>query len=196
MQRDDDLMHSTGCAGDPDDSFHLVDSRRRAFEILRSAVFGREARPDFDYRRIGRRARPHWCGDSQRRIQSAWRTATVDLAAEMNALDFLRLVGHALGVVNGSRLGKARLRLQAALANEAAEGRRWLLVVDRADRGRSGVWDEVQAIASQLGRSRGFAALFIVGETGLALRSLARRRSSMGLASQVRHSRPSETARS
>jgi hypothetical protein len=59
------------------------------------------------------------------------------------------------------------------------------LVLDRANRGRSGVWDEVQAIANQLGQSSGFAALLIVGETGLA-RSLASSRSSVGLVCQLR----------
>jgi DNA transposition AAA+ family ATPase len=184
MQRDDDPTNSTGYNVHPDASFHLVDSRRRAFEALRSAVL------------LGRPCPILITGESGagktalvRRFAvedpARWCTATVNLAAEMNAVEFLRLVGHALGVSSTTRLGKARLRLERALANEAAEGRRWLLVVDRADRGRPGVWDEVQAIANQLGRSRGFAALFIVGDTGLA-RSLASRRSSVGLISQVR----------
>jgi type II secretory pathway predicted ATPase ExeA len=184
MQRDDDPTNSTGYTGHADASFHQVGSRRRAFDALRSAVF------------LGRPGPILITGESGagktalvRRFAAEdparWCTATVDLAAEMNALEFLRLVGHALGTSSTSRLGKARLRLEGALANEAAEGRRWLLVVDRAHRGRSGVWDEVQAIANQLGRSRGFAALFIVGETGLA-RWLASRRSSNSLVSQVR----------
>jgi type II secretory pathway predicted ATPase ExeA len=184
MQRDDAPTNSTGYAGHPDASFHQVGSRRRAFETLRSAVL------------LGKPAPILITGESGagktalvRRFETEdpahWRTASVDLAAEMNALEFLRLVGHALGASSTGHLGKARLRLERALANEAAEGRRWLLVVDRAHRGRSGVWDEVQAIANQLGRSPGFAALFIVGETGLA-RRLASRRSSMGLVTQVR----------
>ncbi len=183
MQRDDDPTNSIHTAGYPVDSFQMVDSRRRAFDALRSAVSGGKPGPVLITGESG-------AGKTAlvRRFAAAdparWRTAAVDLSAEMNALEYLRLVGHALGVRSGSRLGKARLRLEAKLANEAAEGRRWLLVVDRADRGRSGVWDEVQAIANQLGRSTGFAALFIVGETGLA-RSLASKRSSMGLVFQM-----------
>jgi type II secretory pathway predicted ATPase ExeA len=184
MQRADDATISIGSADHPADFFHLVDSRRRAFDALRSAVRGGRPGPVFVtgesgagktalVRRLAAEDPARWC------------TATVDLAAEMNALEFLRLVGHGLGVRSGSRLGKARLRLEARLASEAAEGRRSMLVVDRADRGRSGVWDEVQSIANQLGRPSGFAALVIVGITGLA-RSLASRRSSMGLVSQVR----------
>jgi general secretion pathway protein A len=113
-----------------------------------------------------------------------WLTASVDLAAAMKPVDFLRLAGRALGISVSNRLGHARIRLQDALADEATEGRRWLLVLDEAHRARRPVWDEVQAIANQLGRPRGFAGLFIVGDTELA-RSFSSRRSMMGLASQV-----------
>ncbi len=115
---------------------------------------------------------------------SGWRTASVDLAAAMKAVEFLRLVGAAVGISVSNRLGHARIRLQDALADESAEGRRWLLVVDEAHRGRSPVWDEVQAIANQLGRPRGFATLFVVGETELA-RSFSSRRSTIGLAAGI-----------
>jgi general secretion pathway protein A len=185
MQRDDDPTISIGgYRGHRDTSYHLFGSRRRAFERLRSAVlFGTPSpvlitgEPGAGKTALVRRFAAE--------DPSRWHTVTVVLAAELNAIEFLRLVGHALGLGSTSRLGKARLRLERALAREAAEGRRWLLVVDRADRGRSGVWDEVQAIANGLGRSQGFAALFIVGDTGLA-RSLASRRSSVGLISQAR----------
>jgi general secretion pathway protein A len=184
MPRDDDRASSIGNAGYHGDSFHMVDSRRRAFDALRSAVFDGRPGPILITGESG-------AGKSAlvRRLSvedpARWRTALVDLAVEMRSLEFLRLVGHALGVRSGNRLGKARIRLENALANEAAEGRRWLLVLDQAHRGRSAVWDEVQAIADQLGRSSGFAALLIVGETGLA-RSLASRRSSMGLLFRLR----------
>ena len=102
----------------------------------------------------------------------------------MNAIEFLRLAGHPLGVSASNRLGKARIRIQDALADEFTEGRRWLLVINEAHRGRSAVWDEVQPIANQLGRPRGFAALFVVGATDLP-RTLVRRRSSIGLAAQI-----------
>ena len=88
-----------------------------------------------------------------------------------------------LGVAGGGGLADARLRLRAALADDAADGRRWLLVVDEAQRGSSAVWDEVQSIVHQLGRPGGFAALLVLGQTEL-LRDLAGRRRS-GFASSV-----------
>jgi general secretion pathway protein A len=184
MQPVHDPTDRTGHADPPADFFHMIASRRHAVETLRSAVlFGRPGpilitgAPGAGKTALALR----FAAEDQAR----WRIASVDLAAEMNAIEFLRLIGHALGVRPTNRLGKARIRLQDALANQAADGRRLLLIVDQAHRGRSPVWDEVQAIANHLGRPRGFAALFIVGETDLA-RTLAWRRSSIALASQVR----------
>ena len=185
MQRDDDPTYSSGYTGHPDASFHLVGSRRRAFDVASVGGVARQAGPDLDHGRAGcRQDRPGTAirsGRSGAVVHGERRSGGGDECASSSCgWSDMRS-----GSRRRSRLGKARLRLEDALANEAAEGRRWLLVVDRAHRGRSGVWDEVQAIANQLGRSRGFAALFIVGETGLA-RWLASRRSSMGLVSQVR----------
>ena len=179
-----DPTYGHGHTDPPDDIFHLVASRRQAVETLRSAVLFDRPGPILITGAPG-------AGKTALTRQLAaedparWRMASVDLAAKMNPIEFLRLIGHALGVSPSSRLGKARLRLQDALANESAEGRRWLLVVDQAHRGRSGIWDEVQAIANHLGRPRGFASVFIVGETDLA-RALKWRRSSIALASQIR----------
>jgi general secretion pathway protein A len=106
-----------------------------------------------------------------------WRTLSIDVAAAMNAVDFLRLIGHALGVSVTSQLGAARLQVQGVLQDEAADGRRWLLVVDEAHRSSLEVWDEIQAIVNQLGGTGGFAALLVLGQTEL-LRALSNRRHS------------------
>ena len=187
--------NSIRTAGHPVDSFQLVDSRRRAFDALRSAVSGGRPGPVLITGESGAGktalVRRFAAEDPAR-----WRMATVDLAAEMNALEFLRLVGHALGVSISQPSGEGAA---------SSEAKHWQTKPQKAGagfwssiephRGRSGVWDEVQAIANQLGRSRGFAALFIVGETGLA-RSLASRRSSIGLVFKAAHPYPSQTARS
>jgi len=108
-------------------------------------------------------------------LPSGWRSVNVDLASAMDALEFLRLIGHSLGLTIPNRLGAARLRLQSTLQDEATDGRSWLLVVDEAHRGSAEVWDEIQAIRNQLGLRTGFAALFVLGPTELA-RALSTRR--------------------
>ena len=73
--------------------------------------------------------------------------------------------------------------LQDILQDDATDGGRWLLVVDEAHRSSSAVWDEIQAIANQLGRPGGFGALVVLGRTELA-RTLAKR-SASGFASRL-----------
>jgi type II secretory pathway predicted ATPase ExeA len=166
-----------------DACIHLVASRRQALESLQSAAFESSPRPVLITGEPGA-GKTVLIHSFMVAAPTRWRIASVDLAAGMNALEFLRLAGHALGVSASSRLGKARLRIQDALADESTEDRRWVLLINEAHRGRSGVWDEVQAIANQLGRPRGFAALFIVGATDLA-RLLRSHRSSIALAAQI-----------
>jgi len=182
MQPVDDAPDTPAGLRHPGTSFHLVESRRRALETLRSAVSATRRSPVLITGEPGAGKTAlvqHFVAEDP----ALRRAATVDLAAQLDALEFLRLVGHTLGISTTNRLGKARLRLKRALANEAEDGRHWVLVLDQAHRGRSGIWDEVHSIANQLGKSHGFAALFLVGDTDLA-RSLASRYSSIGLASQ------------
>ena len=108
-------------------------------------------------------------------LPSGWRSVHVDVALAMDAIEFLRLMGHSLGVSMPNHLGEARLLLQSTLQDEATDGRSWLLVVDEAHRGSAQVWDEIHAIRNQLGLKTGFAALFVLGQTELA-RALSTRR--------------------
>jgi hypothetical protein len=183
MQADYDQATGYSNAATPIDCMRLVASRRRALESLRTATSAIPPRPVLLSGEPGA-GKASLIRQFAADAEGHWRVASVDLAAEMNAVEFLRLIGHPLGVSASSRLGKARIRLQDALADQSTEGRRWLLVINHADRGRSGVWDELQAVANQLGRPRGFAALFVVGGTGLT-RSLVSRRSSLGLAASI-----------
>ena len=183
MQADYNELTECGNTGESHDCMRLVASRRRALELLRSAAAAIPQRPVLISGETGA-GKASLIHRFTAKAPSDWCVASVDLAAEMNALDFLRLAGHPLGVSVSSRLGKARIRLENGLADEHTEGRRWLLVVKEAQRGRRGVWDEVQALANQLGRPHGFASIFLVGSTKLA-RSLVARPSSRGLAALV-----------
>ena len=158
---------ATNSSGAPDPFFHLVASRRTAFDYLRSAASNSRPGPVLITGESGagkHGAVRRFAADNPSRL----RMATVDLAAEMNSLEFLRLVGHPLGVSSSNRLGKRGFAWGTHWRTKRPKAGAWVLVVEGAHRGRSGVWDEVQAIANQLGQSRGFGALFIVGETGLA----------------------------
>jgi len=167
MERDQGLGGHASRQPRRDDSQLAVSSRRRALERVRAAVENGQAGPVLITGEPG--AGKTW---QARRLAAVlpddWRAVFVDVATAMNGLEFLRLIGHALGVSVTNRLGAARLRLQAVLEDEATDGRRWLLVVDEAHHGSAAVWDEIQAIINQLGRPVGFAALVVLGQTELA----------------------------
>jgi type II secretory pathway predicted ATPase ExeA len=149
------------------DSLPVVFSRRRALERLRGALCDGEIGPVLITGEAG--SGKTWLAHRfAGQLPTGWRALRVELGAALNALEFLRLIGHSLGVSVGNRLGAARLRSEAALNDEAAEGRRWLLVIDEAHRGSPSVWDEIQAIVNRQGRTEGFGAVFIVGRTALA----------------------------
>ncbi|MFI5457381.1 MAG: ExeA family protein [Isosphaerales bacterium] len=173
MEREHGLLGNAIPPPHGDDAQHAASSRGRALERVRAAVENGQAGPVLITGEPG--AGKTWHAHRLAALlPDDWRTLFVDLARAMNALDFLRLVGHALGVSVTNRLGAARLLLRAVLQDEATDGRRWLLVVDEAHRGSAAVWDEIQAIVNQLGHPSGFAALLVLGQTEL-VRALSTR---------------------
>jgi general secretion pathway protein A len=173
MQRHEGLAKAAS-RGPRGDNWQLaVSSPSRALVRLRAAVENGHAGPILITGESG--AGKTW---QARRLAALlpeqWRTIFVDVAAGVNALEFLRLIAHALGVSVPNRLGAARLAVQGILEDELRDGRRWLLVVDQAHRGSSAVWDEIQTISNRLGQPGGFAALLVMGQTELA-RALATR---------------------
>jgi general secretion pathway protein A len=102
------------------------------------------------------------------KLPAHWCAVRVDVTETLDHVEFLRLVGHALGRTMSDRLGAARLMLAEALQDQAAEGRLTLLILDEAQRGGTSLWQEIHTLASQLGRLQGFAAMVILGQTALA----------------------------
>ncbi|MBV8487162.1 MAG: AAA family ATPase [Planctomycetaceae bacterium] len=107
-------------------------------------------------------------------LSPAWRWHSLDISEGMDAVDFLNLVGQGLDIPWADRLGAARVSLAKALADEAADGRPWLLVIENAERCSEAVWNEIQALAHAMEKSTGFAAMILAGPADLA-RKLATR---------------------
>jgi len=117
-------------------------------------------------------------------LPTNWRWLSVDMSEALDALEFLRLIGHDLGINAADRLGAARLDLARALQDDSSDGRSWLLVVENAQSTPAQVWNEIQAMVHAMEESEGFGAVILVGPTKLA-RQLATR-SLSSLATRIR----------
>jgi type II secretory pathway predicted ATPase ExeA len=164
---DQDLGPRTELSDRPrGDSRLAVSSRRQALDRLQAAALAGQARPILITGEPG--AGKTWLANQLYCVlPTCWRLARVDLTRAMTALDFLQLIGHSLGAPLAEGLGTARARLDSILCDDDFDGRRCLLIVDEAHRGNPAVWDEIQALANQLGRPGGFAALLVLGDTEL-----------------------------
>ena len=151
-------------SGDP--ARGAVSSRRRALERLCDAVRHGKTGPVLITGEPG--AGKTWL--ARRLVEglpSGWRAVTVEVSSALDALEFLRLIGQALGSTMPDRHGAARGAIQAALQDAANDGRSWLLIVDQTHRSSPPVWEEIHALTDQLGRSGGFAFLILLSATEL-----------------------------
>jgi type II secretory pathway predicted ATPase ExeA len=164
-------------------SQRTVSSRRRALDRLRTAIAGGQSGPILITGEPG--AGKTWLTHQLSCIlPSTVVSVSVDVTRAMGALDFLQLIGHALGTPFSDSLGVARSRLNAALSDDAVDGKRWLLVVDEAHRAGSLIWDEIKAMVNHAGGAGGFEAIVVLGDTPL-VRALAGR-DFRGFASSLR----------
>lgn len=97
----------------------------------------------------------------------ALRWACVDLGPAVEPRGLLRAVAAELGL-DGRRADRPALR--AALAESAADGHRWGLLLDEAHLAPTETLEEVRLLSNDLGRAAGFAALVILGQTPLLRR--------------------------
>ena len=102
-----------------------------------------------------------------RTLGPAWRSASVDLSQALDAHDFLRLVGHGLGLTLPDRLGDARNALGLALQEESHDGRTWLLIVENAHKASPLVVGELQALLHASEAAHGFSGFILTGPTPL-----------------------------
>src|SRR6516165_2042607 len=126
-----------------------VESRRRILARLRESLRSRSTGPILITGEPG--SGKTWISRQfVAGLPSGWRYSHVSLTSSLDALDFLTLVGAEIGLAQFGRLSTVRLGLQAALRDEHADGRNWLLIVDDAQRAAPAVWDELQVLGDQV----------------------------------------------
>jgi hypothetical protein len=144
-------------------------SRRSGFEKVRAGIFN-HSRGAILITGEGGAGKTWLWTQVVESLPSSWRTVSVDLTSGLGPAEFLLLVGHGLGLEVSPGLAAARLQVAAALRDEAADGRSWILIVDDADHASAEVWEEVRVLTNHLGRPDGFTSLVIVAQTGLVRR--------------------------
>jgi general secretion pathway protein A len=143
-----------------------VESRRRILARLRESLRSRSTGPILITGEPG--SGKTWISRQfVAGLPSGWRYSHVSLTSSLDALDFLTLVGAEIGLAQFGRLSTVRLGLQAALRDEHADGRNWLLIVDDAQRAAPAVWDELQVLGDQVRSPGGFGAVLISSDTEL-----------------------------
>jgi general secretion pathway protein A len=103
-------------------------------------------------------------------LPASWRSVSIDMSEAFDPLEFLRLIGHGLGIAVDGGIGTARLSVASALMDEWADSRSWLLVIENAQDTPQQVWSEIQALTHGIDASSAFAAIILVGPTELARR--------------------------
>jgi general secretion pathway protein A len=154
----------------------LVSSRRDALETMRRAITVDGAGPILLTGEPGTGKTWLW-----RRLVSelpaGWRWLSVEMSEAIDALEFLALINHGLGISHAGRLGSARLALSRALLDEASDGRFWVLVIENAQNTAEQVWNELLALIHEMEAYQGFNSILLVGPTELARLLATRQRS-------------------
>ena len=84
------------------------------------------------------------------------------------------LAGAGFGLDPSEGLVKCRLNLAATLADEAADGRSWILTLEDASSASPEVWEEIRALSNRIGQPGGFAALVLIAQTEMIRRLSSR----------------------
>ena len=102
-------------------------------------------------------------------LTSPWRWAHIDLTPATDVAELFGAISRGVGLAEQAGRS-ARWRYVDALAESAAEGERWVLVVEEAHNASDPIWEEIRILANHLGERGGFAGIVLVGQTPLARR--------------------------
>ena len=105
-----------------------------------------------------------------RAMPADWSWARLDLSPAVAPPDLDRLVASAMGLPGADRLADVRGAIHGLLAEAAADGFRWGLVVDEAHLGATDVLDELRVLANRLGEPGAWSGMLLVGQTPLLAR--------------------------
>lgn len=103
------------------------------------------------------------------RVGYPWRWAYVDVTPATEPAGLLRDIARRVGLPQTTRTS-ARWAFADALAESAAEGERWALVVEEAHNASDAVWEEIRVLGNHLAAADGFAGIVLVAQTSLARR--------------------------
>lgn len=98
-----------------------------------------------------------------------WRWLSVEVTPSTDSAELLRAIARGLGLPTHEK-NAARWGFVDTLVESAAEGDRWVLVVEEAHNASDSVCEEIRVLANHLGATDGFAGIVLVGQTPLARR--------------------------
>ena len=112
------------------------------------------------------------CRLLREQLPSCWRWGVVDLTPSVGPAGLYRLIsrGFGLSVSATADPSAGRADLEDSLLGAAADGVRWVLVVEEAHNGTDEVLEEVRVLSNRLGHSGALAGVVLVGQNALALR--------------------------
>ena len=94
----------------------------------------------------------------------------VDAAPDLDGYGLCRAILDGLGRFDSGSILEPRSALRSELAEQSAEGTRWVFVLDEAQNASDVALEEFRLLSNRLGASGGFRGMVLSGRTGLARR--------------------------